>query len=190
MIEGKRYYVLPISKITIRKDVIDTPRWWNIIIKTSYIYVYFWFLLVYFTVNRTSNDLSRHVSFEIQSYTSSHREPPPSYESLMSRSNEAFQSTASLHPSSSASNKESSEVINVDLPSSYASVTSQYNDDLQPSQSEVLSNDVKWQNPVYIIMNDIIVVSCETGTRYTYLKTLLVFQCFQIDGENGRQSYG
>lgn len=84
----------------------------------------------------------------------------------MSRSNEAFQSTASLHPSSSASNKESSEVINVGLPPSYASVTSQYNDDLQPSQSEVLSN------PVYIIMNDIIVVSCETGTRYTDLKNI------------------
>lgn len=146
MIEGKRYYVLPISKITIRKDVIDNPRWWKIIIlkKVTSTYTFdFPSFILQLTGQATiylGTFLSRYKV--ILRLIGNHRHLM-NHLWIMSRSNEAFQSTASLHPSSSASNKESSEVINVGLPPSYASVTSQYNDDLQPSQSEVLSNDVK-----------------------------------------------
>eukprot|EP00105_Crassostrea_gigas_P019861 XP_011438490.1 PREDICTED: uncharacterized protein LOC105336023 isoform X1 [Crassostrea gigas] len=67
-------------------------------------------------IKRTSTNLDRHVSLEEQS------DIPPSYESAMSRSNEAFQATDSLPPSTSASNKDSSE--DVDPPLSYASLIS------------------------------------------------------------------
>lgn len=67
-------------------------------------------------IKRTSNNLDLHVSFEVKS------DNPPSYESVMSRSNEAFQATDSLPPSTSASNKDSSE--DVDPPLSYASLIS------------------------------------------------------------------
>nr|XP_034309072.1 uncharacterized protein LOC117680462 isoform X3 [Crassostrea gigas] len=67
-------------------------------------------------IKRTSNNLDLHVSFEVKS------DIPPSYESVMSRSNEAFQATDSLPPSTSASNKDSSE--DVDPPLSYASLIS------------------------------------------------------------------
>ncbi|XP_052682938.1 uncharacterized protein LOC128163387 [Crassostrea angulata] len=67
-------------------------------------------------IKRTSNNLDLHVSFEVKS------DIPPSYESVMSRSNEAIQATDSLPPSTSASNKDSSE--DVDPPLSYASLIS------------------------------------------------------------------
>nr|XP_011438490.2 uncharacterized protein LOC105336023 isoform X1 [Crassostrea gigas] len=64
-------------------------------------------------IKRTSTNLDRHVSLEEQS------DIPPSYESVMSRSNEAFQATDSLPPSTSVSNKDSSE--DVDPPPGYVS---------------------------------------------------------------------
>lgn len=45
----------------------------------------------YFTVNRTSNDTPRHISFELQPDLSSNLELPPSYDSVIS--NETFQSS-------------------------------------------------------------------------------------------------
>ncbi|XP_065929949.1 uncharacterized protein [Magallana gigas] len=89
-------------------------------------------------IDRIDNGTSQHVSFELQTDIPSHMEPPPSYESIMSRSNEAFQSTESLPTSSLALNKDSREVI--ETPPEYATVTSQYNNNLQSSQSDVLSN--------------------------------------------------
>lgn len=97
----------------------------------------------YFTVNRMDNETSQ-VSFELQTDIPSHMEPPPSYESVMSRSNEAFQSTDSLPPSSLALNRDSNEVI--ETPPEYATVTSQCNNNLQPSQSDVLSNEFSQTN--------------------------------------------
>lgn len=79
------------------------------------------------------NGTSQHVSFELQNDIPSHMEPPPSYESIMSRSNEAFESTESLPTSSLAFNKDSSEVGLIETPPEYATVTSQYNNNLQPS---------------------------------------------------------
>lgn len=100
----------------------------------------------YFTVDRIDNGTSQHVSFELQTDIPSHMEPPPSYESIMSRSNEAFQSTESLPTSSLALNKDSREVI--ETPPEYATVTSQYNNNLQSSQSDVLSNEFSQTNHV------------------------------------------
>lgn len=98
----------------------------------------------YFTVNRMDNETSQQVLFELQTDIPSHMEPPPSYESVMSRSNEAFQSTDSLPPSSLALNRDSNKVI--ETPPEYATVTSQCNNNLQPSQSDVLSNEFSQTN--------------------------------------------
>lgn len=97
-------------------------------------------------IDRIDNGTSQHVSFELQTDIPSHMEPPPSYESIMSRSNEAFQSTESLPTSSLALNKDSREVI--ETPPEYATVTSQYNNNLQSSQSDVLSNEFSQTNHV------------------------------------------
>lgn len=101
------------STIPIKEDVIITLKIMKNYPKKLHT---FDFPPVYFTVKRTSNNLDLHVSFEVKS------DIPPSYESVMSRSNEAFQATDSLPPSTSASNKDSSE--DVDPPLSYPSLIS------------------------------------------------------------------
>lgn len=98
------------STIPIKEDVIITLKIMKNYTKKLHT---FDFPPVYFTVKRTSTNLDRHVSLEEQS------DIPPSYESVMSRSNEAFQATDSLPPSTSVSNKDSSE--DVDPPPGYVS---------------------------------------------------------------------